>query len=181
MKRINIESRKGYTIVELLAVVFILVIISGMISGILYSTLRGSNKTRITTEVTQNGNYAMSVISNIIVDSRSVTNVGGTDISDCTASPSGTSISLKRLNGTITNLSCANNTISSDSASLINTNQVQIENNSCFFYCSQTTNDPYAIPIVGVTFKVKDKATGLFESQSNATFDTSVSIRNYSP
>lgn len=181
MKKSFFRQSLGYTIIELLTVVSILVIISGIISGILYSTLRGSSKTRITTEVTQNGSYAVSVISNIIIDSTSVTQIGGIDISDCTASPSGTSISLRRLDGATTTLSCANNTISSDSASLINTNNVQIEDNSCFFYCKQVSNDPYSIPIVGVTFKVRDKATGLFESQSSATFDTSISIRNYSP
>lgn len=177
------RESNGYTIIELLAVISILIIISGIISGILYSTLRGSSKARITTEVTQNGNYALSLISNIIVDSTNVTHIDGVPILDCTTTPpgSGKSITLARLDGGTTTLACESNTISSNSASLINTNKVQVEEDSCFFYCTQTTNDPYAIPILEVTFNVRDKDTGLFESQASSTFNTSVSIRNYAP
>lgn len=175
------NESKGYTIVELLAVVAILVIISGVVTGILYSTLRGSNKSRISTDITQNGNYAISVIAASIIDARSVTQVGGVNISDCTASPSGTSITLRRISGGLTTFSCSNGTIASNSASLINSEDVTVEPNTCFFYCSQLSSDPYAIPIVGVTFKLTEKKMGLPESQSSAIFSTSVSLRNYSP
>ncbi len=174
-------SRNGYTIIELLAVMSILVVLAGIISGILYSTLRGSSKTRITTEVTQNGNYVISVLTNLISLSTSVTQIGGVDIQDCTASPSGTSISLKSLEGDEYIISCSGNNISSGSASLINTNIVQIRTDSCRFYCNQKAADPYSIPIVGVELVVEDKSTGLFESKSSSFFRTSVSMRNYSP
>ena len=173
--------KKGYTIIELLAVVSILVILAGIISGILYSTLRGSAKTKITTEVVQNGNYAISVLTNLISSSSSVTGIGGVEIQDCTASPIGTSISLKNIDGDKYTISCSGNNISSGSASLINTHQVQIRTNSCQFYCSQKAVDPYSIPIVGIEFVVEDKSTGLFESKSSSFFKTSVSMRNYSP
>ncbi len=172
---------RGYTIVELLAVVSILVIISGIITGILYSSLRGSSKTKITTEVAQNGNYVLSVFSSVVLDSVNATQIGGVDINDCTASPSGTSITLKTLDANFTTLSCANGTISSGSASLINENQVKIKENSCFFYCSQKSDDAYAIPIIGIKFTLEDKSTGLFETRASSTFETSVSFRNYSP
>lgn len=171
----------GYTIIELLAVISILVIISGVISGILYSALRGSGKTRITTDISQNGNYAMSVISNIIIDSASVTQIDGVDISDCTASPSGSSITLKRLDGSYTSLSCSGATIASNSASLINTNEVQIEEGSCVFSCMQGSLDSYSVPVVGVTFTIRDKDSGTFESQGSAVFNNSISLRNFSP
>ena len=124
----------GYTVVELLAVVAILMIVSGIVIGILYSTLRGSAKTKI-----------------------------------------------KRLNGNFTNLACENQTITSDSASLINTNLAELVDGTCSFYCSQLSNDPYAIPIVRVKFKLQDKGTGLSETKASSTFETSVSLRNYSP
>lgn len=177
----KLKQNRGYTIAELLAVISILVIISGIISGILYSTLRGSNKTRITTEVSQNGSYVVSVLSSIITDSNSVTQINGGDISDCTASPVGDSITLERLDGEFTTLSCAGNTISSNSVSLINTNQVQIEEGSCSFSCAQLSDDPYAVPMIQFTFRVKDKDSAFFENQAGATFESSVSLRNYSP
>lgn len=174
-------ATKGYTIIELLAVISILVILSGIISGILYSTLRGSNKTRINSEVTQNGNYAISVLTNIISSSRSVTKISGVNIQDCTASPSGTSISLTNIDGDEYAIACNGNNISSGSASLINTNQVQVRPDSCHFYCNQKAADPYAIPIIGVEFIIEDKSAQLFENKSYSLFKTSVSMRNYSP
>lgn len=181
-EKLKPENGAGYTIVELLAVVSILVILMGIISGILYSTLRGSNKTTITTEITQSGSYALSIISGMIIDSTSVTNVGGEDIIDCTASPSGSTITLRRTSGGINTLSCANNTISSDSASLINMDKVQLdENGICSFSCSQKAGDPYSMPIISVVFDLKEKNTGFVETTGKATFNTSVSLRNFSP
>lgn len=181
MKIEFLKNNKGYTIVELLAVVSILVILSGIITGILYSTLRGSSKTKITTEVVQNGDYALSLITSMIIDSENVTQIGGVDIADCTASPSGTSITFQRLDGSTTSLSCSGNSLSSGSATLINDQQVQVKSGSCAFYCDQKSDDPYAVPIVGVEFTLEDKSSGLFESKSQSSFKTAVSLRNYAP
>ena len=174
-------NSRGYTIIELLAVISILIIISGVITGILYSTLRGSNKVKITTELSQNGTYALSLINSAINDSRNITQVAGQDINDCTAAPSGTSLTLKRLDGGTTLLSCSNGTISSNSAALINTDQVKVVDNSCLFSCSQQASDPYAFPIITVKFALSDKNAVGSESQGSATFQTSASLNNYSP
>src|SRR3989344_8884037 len=101
------SESKGYTIIELLVVISILVILSGIISGILYSTLRGSSKTKITTEVAQNGNYAIGVISNILVSSRGVAKVNGADITDCTTPKKGPSITVKNIDGDETTFACS--------------------------------------------------------------------------
>ncbi|MBI4091695.1 MAG: prepilin-type N-terminal cleavage/methylation domain-containing protein [Candidatus Levybacteria bacterium] len=178
---LHLTFREGYTIIELLAVISILVILTGIISGILYSTLHGSSKTKITSEVTQNGNYAISILTNIMSSSTSVTKIGGVEIQDCTANPTGTSISLKNINGDEYNISCSGNNISSGSTSLINTDQVQIRANSCQFYCNQKAADPYAVPILGIEFIIEDKSAELFENRSSSLFKTSVSMRNYSP
>jgi type II secretory pathway pseudopilin PulG len=171
----------GYTIVELLAVIAILVIISGVISGILYSTLRGSNKTKITTNVTQNGNYAISVISAAIINSRSITQIDGSDITDCTTSPSGSSITLTGASGGTTVFSCQSGDITSNGNSLIDTTVVQVADSSCSFYCSQEPTNPYSIPLVGVAFTIEDKSSEFAESQGSAAFDSATSLRNYSP
>lgn len=172
-------KQKGYTIIELLAVISILVIISGIVSGILYSTLRGTNKTKITTEVSQNGAYALSVITNDIIDSGSVTQIDGVDVLDCTAAPTGTAITLKRLDGTNTVLSCSGNTISQDGKSLVNSNTVSVT--SCTFSCSQKSDDSYSIPSVGINFTIQQKSGNFAEQKSSSTFNTSVTMRNYTP
>lgn len=177
------HGRDGYTVIELLGVVAILVIVSSIIFGILYSTLRGTSKTNINTVVSQNGSYALSVISNIIIDSRNITQINGADISDCTASPSGTSITLLRLDDSLTTLACEGDpyTITSDSSSLIDTNEVQVMASNCSFTCSQETGDQYGIPRVDVKLTVEDKNTGLFETKASSAFQTSVSLRTYAP
>lgn len=176
-----IENGAGYTLVELLAVVTILVILAGIISGIIFSTLRGSNKTRITTEISQNGNYVLGVLSNIISSSTSVTKISGQEISDCTASPFGSSITLRNGDGTETTISCSAGNIQSGSTPLINTGEVRVKDNSCKFTCSQKSSDPYSIPLIDIEFTLEDQNAILFENKASSLFKTSVSIRNFAP
>lgn len=176
----------------------ILVIVSGIISGIIYSTLRGSSKTKISTEVTQNGGYATTIIAGIISDSRNVAQINGSDLDDCTSVPPPStdnitptplvnrpSITLRRIDGSKTILSCGyvNNvyTITSNGVSLLNTNNVKADVNTCLFSCTQVVSDPYSIPVVNVSFNVHQVSAGLFENQSSASFSTSTSLRVYSP
>ncbi len=174
----------GYTVIELLAVVSILVIIAGVVSGILYSTLRGSGKVKVTGEIIQNGQYAISVVRSIIDDSRNVTLIDGV-APDCTQpipTPGASSITFKRLDNTTTTISCVgppSYAIASNSASLVNTQSVKIQN--CIFSCAQLVSDPYSVPIINVTFTVSDRGTGLFESRASSVFTTSSSLRSYSP
>ncbi|PIT89377.1 MAG: hypothetical protein COU27_00580 [Candidatus Levybacteria bacterium CG10_big_fil_rev_8_21_14_0_10_36_7] len=180
----KIKKEKGYTLIELLTVISILIILFSIIGGILHSSLRGSSKAKITTAVAQNGNYALSIISNIIISSKAVTKVGGVDVADCTASPSGQTITLSRADGGVSVLSCTNDTISSNSASLIDTTSVRVDSTSisnCYFYCNQIAGDPYAVPIVGFGFTLQEKSATLFENKSASKFESSASLRNYSP
>jgi len=186
-KIFNLKLQKGYTLAELLAVISILVVISVAVSSIIFSTLRGSSKTRITTEVSQNGEYALSIISAIIADSRNITQVNGSDIDDCTTpnpTPAGNpSITLKRMDGRTTRISCQTisgvYTVASNGASLLNVRTVKAA--SCSFSCTQVVQDPYSIPIVNVSFNVSEVGVGQFESKSSANFNGSSSLRVYSP
>lgn len=191
--------RRGYTIIELLAVISILVVISGVIVAILYSTLRGSNKTKISGEISQNGGYVLSVVTNEIHDSRSVDQLGDSqipgDIKDCaTVSPtpppsSSESITLRRIDGSRTTFSCEDvavagetvHSIAQDGVPLINTALVAVEPGSCKFTCDQSVGDLYAFPIIGVTFRLVDKNSGLPEFSASQLFETSVSLNNYLP
>lgn len=186
------KNNKGYTIVELLAVATIIVVIMGLIAGILGSTLRGGSKTRITNDVSQSGNYALSIISNAIINSESVTNVGGIAYSDCTTNnqsatnPTGTSITLKQSDNNLVTFSCVDNTIASQSAdqtvSLIDSGTLQVDSSSCSFTCRQENDDAFANPIIDVSFTLKQKTTqGAVDTSASSVFSTSVSMRNYNP
>ena len=191
---LNLTSNKGYTIIELLAVAGILVVLSSIIVGIIYSTLRGSRKTQLITQVSQNGRYSVTVLEGIISDSRNITKMGATDIDDCTSNPSSigssssptSSITLARLDGGTTTLACSSlpnaygfpvYTIASNGVSLLDTTNVK--SSFCTFSCSQIAQDPYSIPIVNVSYKI----VGLFQSYSSPGFTAAVStsLRVYSP
>lgn len=183
----NLKQR-GYTLVELLAATAIIVIVSGLIIGVLYSTLRGGNKTRVINDVAQNGNYALSVISNTALLASSVTKVGGVDITDCSTPKSGTSIEFKNADGSLVSFSCdiATSSIASSSANtttyLIDNSSVKIDPATCDFTCKQTNNNPYANPIISASFTVSQRnASSSFENAASSTFNTSVTIRNYNP
>jgi prepilin-type N-terminal cleavage/methylation domain-containing protein len=176
--------KKGYTLIELVVVVGILVVISSLVTGILYTTLRSTTKTTVTTNVSQNGSYALSTITNIITSSSEVLDVYNGepgDFSDCTDSPQGSSIELQRLDGGITTLACTDDTIASKSAegsfNLLNTEAVQTTAN-CSFTCKQST--VYDTPVIEINFSLIDKSTSSFkEDQASADFNTSVVLRNY--
>jgi prepilin-type N-terminal cleavage/methylation domain-containing protein len=189
--RFSTYSSYGYTLVELLAVTSIIVIISGLIVGILYSTLRGGNKTRVTKDVAQNGNYALSVIANTALLSDSVTQVGGTPVTDCTVEKKGSSIGFEQLDGSEVTFSCdqidaQTKSIASISATtksyLIDNSTVKVDpSKECSFSCIQT-NGPYDAPIISATFTISQRAsTATFESVASSTFNTSVTMRNYNP
>jgi type II secretory pathway pseudopilin PulG len=184
----NQNLKNGYTLVELLAVTGIIVAISGLIAGILYSSLRGGNKSKVTNDVSQNGNYALSVISGTILDARAVTKIGGTAISNCTLTPTGTSIEFQRQNGSLIEFLCdiQTNSIASTSGQtttyLIDNNSVKVDPATCSFTCKQANSDPYASPIVDIVFTVSQRqTTSAFENVAASTFNTSVTMRNYNP
>lgn len=173
---------EGYTLIELLAVISILVVLTGIITGIIFSTLQGSSRTKKSTQVSQNGVYAASLIQGIISDSRNITQIDDSDIDDCTTDPTGVnSITLKRLDGNKTRLSCelidGVYTVASNGASLIDTASVKVT--SCNFYCSQVVQDPYSIPIVSVYFNL----VGLTDPDTASGFSASAasSLRVYNP
>lgn len=187
------HAQRGYTLIELLAVTAILVSVGSLIIGVLYTTLRGSSKTNLNNVIAQNGNYALSVISNIAISSTRITAINGNPIADCTSPPPViSSIQFKRSDGGLTTLSCealspSITSVTSNSASLINTSQVKVDTSNpsnCYFKCSQPSGDPYANPIIEAGFLLRDLGNSAFVenvSSGSAFFKTSVQMRNYSP
>ncbi len=182
-----LNNSSGYTLVELLAVSSIIVIVSGLIVGVLYSTLRGGNKTRVTNDVSQNGNYAMSIISNTALLAQAVTEVGGTPISDCTVPRQGSSIEFETEQGNLVKFICDPSTESIASMSgsltnnLIDVNAVKVDPATCSFRCTQNNANPYSLPIIKIGFTVSQRSGSTFENIASSPFNTSVTMRNFNP
>lgn len=185
-RRGQAESLKGYTLIELLVVMFLLIIVGTLIVGILNSTIIGNAKSKISTDLGQNGNYALSIITDVILNSQdfdSITDASGVNSLSC--SPTGTvgkSVSVAGFDGGISTLKCDDigqtptYTISSNSASLLDTSRVKLVPGSCTFTCFQT--DLYSIPRIDVTFQLTN-ANGTSYTDV-ATFNTSLAMRNKS-
>jgi prepilin-type N-terminal cleavage/methylation domain-containing protein len=183
------NSQKGYTLIELLAVIIILVTVGAIITSILVTSLRGGNKSNTVNDVRQNGNYVLSQMSKMIAYARSFDGVstdGANYVTDCTITqppaptPSITPvlynyIKISSFDGGQTVFSCTGSTIASNGASLTNSANLNVTN--CSFYCSQS--NVLAPPTININFSLSKANAGFFvENQTTIPFETSVTPRN---
>lgn len=199
MKKYNIVRSGGYTLIELLIVMMLLIVTGTVVVGILNATYRGTSKSKITSDIAQNGNYALSTISNVLTNSRqliSFTPTNSASITDCVNTPpAGQSLTVLGFDGGTTTFTCNENelTISSSSAifsalpptptpykitQLIDTSRVKLAPATCSFTCTQ--QDIYSPPRIDVRFQLVNSAGTASDKTGAASFNTSVSLRNQS-
>lgn len=190
-------KNSGYTLIELVIVMGLLVIVGGLITGILSTALRGSTKTRVKNDLAQNGNYAMSLMTDLLNNSKNFNYINTLPeliptpypILDCSLKPSGKAISFTGFDGGTSTLICDDtaSTISSHSAtsdgtvykttSLLDESQVKLVPGTCSFSCNQT--DVYSSPRIDITFQLQNLAGATVETKGSTSFSTSVSVRNF--
>lgn len=188
MKRMsNVECRMsnvkdgGFTLIEILAVIFVLSTIGVLVAAIITSSLRGTNKTNTITAVRQNGFFAIAQMTKMIQNARKLDNpYPCVPPPTPTPQPSHQSITIASADGGQTTLTCnygSPSTIASNSGSLLDTNAVKLD--LCTFTCSQTSlSDP---PIIGISFTLTQKREdSFFEQSASIPFQTSVVMRNVS-
>jgi len=189
--------KKGFTLIELLVVILVIFSVGVLISSVLFSALRGANKTNTIDLVRRNGNSAISQVSRMIRYSQSLNGVS-TDLVSFTTNcvppptpppptPTPTPIQYRYVqitgfDGGRTIFRCDPIPASllwefaSNSASLIDTNSVDVS--SCYFTCSQ--DNLFSPQNIGIYFSLTQKGNPqFFEQKDSASFQTSVSVRNY--
>jgi len=178
-----IINQKGYTLIELLVVMIIMITVGIIVAAILVSALRGSSKTNTIDTIRKNGNYTILQISKMLEFAQSFGGVYDSSLgaykTDC-ANPSTPYSSIKIISfdnqQTIfsCNMSSSPPTIASNSASLINTNEVLLT--QCSFTCARNVTVP---PTIGINFTLSQKNTNApFEKRETTGFQTSVILRN---
>ncbi len=165
----------GYTLIETLIVFGIIGLVSVFGLNILTTILRGNSKTAVTTEIKQNGNYALDIMSYFVRNALSV--------ESCTSS----SLSLRQWDNSIVTFSLLpkvdaisgrlNARIASNSSVLTNAdanNGVSISGLS--FTCTNTTP-----PVVSISFQIAQSAflPDRPELKGSVNFQTNVSLRTY--
>ena len=190
--KLNFKSNEGFTLVELLASIVVLVAVGSVVAGIITASLRGANKTNVMENIRENGNYALTQISRSIEYAQVFNGLSdnGEDYTmNCpfsaspTPSPVETQYSFIKVtssNDNATEYGCtvsAPATITSNGASLINTSSIVMTD--CVIACVQTRATD--IPVVKIGFKLGPKdPTGIAETSSPPIlFETSITIRNY--
>lgn len=176
------NSQSGYTLVELLAVIIILITVGTIIISILVTSLRGGNRSNTTNDVRQNGNYIISQMSKMIAYARSFDGVstdGSNYVTDCTAVQSPPTaykyIKTTSFDSGTTVFSCTGSIIASNGADLIDINTFSVS--SCNFYCSQT--NLLSAPTININFTLSKANAGFFvENQTTIPFETSITPRN---
>jgi len=185
----SIFNSEGYTLIELLAVIAIVVVVGVIVAGILISSLRGGSKSNVIDNVRQNGNVAITQMSKMLIYAQSFNGMSADGISyttnciqDIPPSPSPTPapisysyIKITSFDGGQTIFSCSNSTIASNGASLIDASTVSLV--SCSFACTQ--NNFGQVPTIEINFILSANTTSSFaEKQATIPFSTSVTLRN---
>jgi prepilin-type N-terminal cleavage/methylation domain-containing protein len=158
------SRNKGFTLIELLISIVIIAIVGTVVVGIFLINLRVTAKTKILTEVKQNGNYALEIMERMIRNAERVQSV-------C----SGSSSNLQILNPDkdLTTFSCGNQ-IASNSGYLTSS---ELLVKGCSFNCQQSANKP---AVITIQFTLSQKsATAGQEFTAEIPFQTIVSTRSY--
>jgi type II secretory pathway pseudopilin PulG len=190
----NSELNKGFTLVELLASIIVLVVIGSVIAGVIVSSLRGSNKTNNIESVRQAGNYVLNQMSKDIeyaqtFDGRSTglsNDDGATYDTACkpALNPIPTPISpynlitVRSSGNIVTKYKCTSSELSANGSPLISPESGTFA--GCSLTCIQ--NNPMDALIIKISFSIGSKVSNTQVENSNPpiVFETSVTMRNYS-
>lgn len=177
----------GFTLIEVLVVMLVLVTVGSIILSIFIIALTGASKTRSQQIVRENGNSAISQITRQIQYAKrfNYVQVGGegegNTFSDCVGSDveKYTAVSISSFDDNDTLFACVDvpdgtetvRTIASQGATLVNTKKVFVK--ECYFTCQQ--NSIAEPPTIGIHLEL----TPLNSQKNPVTFDASVVPRNF--
>ncbi|MDO8551147.1 MAG: type II secretion system protein [bacterium] len=181
MKRNN----SGFTLIEVLMVVFILGIIVVLGSNLFFSIMKGASKAELTKEVKQNGDYALGMMVRMIRNAKKIT--VNSDGQTCSLSMQ--KFKIINQDDTTTELACKSDItdqvakISAGTSPLTGPNVTLTSGGSgCPGTFSFSCVQPSMLEPANVTisFTLYQKGTsGRPEELAQASFKTTVSLRNY--
>jgi prepilin-type N-terminal cleavage/methylation domain-containing protein len=165
------QSRAGFSLIEMLVVLFVFSILAVVSSQALTLTLRGSRKSESVTQSRENIQYAMNVMDRLIKSAKDLT---------CTTSTPNDRVDYVDEYGNAAYFECltsnGNSYIASNSASArLTSDQVNITNCSQVFTCTNGTGIPDSVDIS--IFAVDSNVTG--SDGASITAATKIFLRNY--
>lgn len=178
------KARVGFTLLEVLISVGIIAGLSILIAQSFFTTTRSNTKTEILKEVKQNGDFAISIMTNMIRNSIQVT-------SPCLSSgTTASSLSIKNPDGGITTFGCRSDgsvtqiaSVSASATEYLTGGVITLGAPLCTdaamslaFTCSSQSSGGSTVKI---SFSLSQKGTppALFE-RGQTSFQTSITTRN---
>lgn len=174
--RIKKFGTEGFTLLEMIVTLAIVVIVSIILTQVFFTTLRTNTKTELLKEMKQNGELSLELMVRAIQSAQNVT---------CTSAQE---LSVTATDGAITTIGCSFDgsvtRLASDSASgtaYITSQNATLGGSDCStsslnFTCSGSAGQPVTVDI---SFQLAQTGTavGAFE-QASVPFQTSASTRN---
>ena|SRR3989344_9178114 len=189
--KFGMTAEKGFTLVELLSSIVVLVAVGSVIAGIVTSSLRGTNKTTTIENIRQNGNYTITQMAKNIGYAQVFNGLSNDGVNYVTSCPFSTAptpapvttnfnyIKVTPLNSNPITYNCTSTppTLTANGTVLIDPNVVSLL--ACSLSCVQTGSTDVPIIQIGFTLGPKNASNLVENSTPPILFETSVTIRNY--
>lgn len=187
----------GFTLIELIISLFLIITIGSVVVSIFFSALRGSGRSSAITIVRQNGNSAMLEISRLIRSAKSFNGVSIDGVSEFSQSCVSSSVSaltptptpaqyagiqVTAFDNGIVTIKCptgSETAITSNSADLVDTGVVSVSSYpSCSFTCYQASDTD--LPTIGISFILQSNTiAGSIDAPVTLPFQTTIVPRNF--
>jgi len=166
-KGINLKTKLGFTLVEIIVVVTILAVIMVSIVSVVISVLKVQNQTKSNTKVVSGGGMILNELKKNMLNSSKSTIVCSED---------GTSISFaNNFDGQTTIISCSNGKIASTSAQTVYLNSGDVSVTDCSQFVTCNTQSSLEISSVKFKFGIGSSVSGI---SANQNFEMEVAVRN---
>ena len=162
---LNFQSTAGFSLIEMLVVVTLLIIIALIGTNLFLGTLTSSNKAAIGLSLKQQGDYAMSSMVSMI---RSAVR-----IESCSAS----SLTIRNPDGLTTQFTLANSKIASNSGNYLTGDDVAVTSGPTFTCTLE--NEVYTFANISFTLKKGDIAVDKPIVVVQQSFTGGVGVRKY--
>lgn len=173
------KFQAGFTLLEILVVMTVVGLLGSMIVVIFFNSLRSSNKSNAVIQLRQNGNYALTQITNVV---RFAKKVGAPICYDINPS-AGKTLTVTSVDDVSTTYTCPPNasgtlTFSNGTTTspLFDKNVIKVA--ACAFTCQQESL--VTPPVIGINFLLTTGAnTNASETTASLPFSTTITLRNY--
>ncbi len=170
-----VQLQAGFTFVELLVSMMILMVVGSIILVVFFSSLRGTGRSQALITLRQNGNYALSQMTKNIRQAALIV-----DEASCTETKAESVTVVSPFDSAETTYRCTESGIASISATqtyyLVDTTD-DVTISACSFTCGR--HELSDVPYVQLDFTLETPESRAFSAEDPFSFSATVLLRNY--